>query len=246
MGCTVSKGVHESIVGQKDAEIAQLEAELRAAQNGEQTAEKKRRASQSQLEQSEAERTRHLSTSEDQQATIDAMTVELAEATSKLGTTSSELTALREQYDNETCALTSAKSELERAIKLSKEAVATLHCQTDDELELEKPTPEVAAVIDARDASIPHDLKETVRSVLDSVTEMKIMQKQIDLAQRKVNEYWKRIQAHEALILAQKKQMLTIENKNEKLRNSDPNKRVMKRRNSTSSHPAAEPVVVVH
>ena len=72
------------------------------------------------------------------------------------------------------------------------------------------------------------------------------MQKQIDLAQRKVNEYWKRIQAHEALILAQKKQMLTIENKNEKLRNSDPNKRVMKRRNSTSSHPAAEPVVVVH
>ena len=65
-------------------------------QNGEQTAEKKRRASQSQLEQSEAERTRHLSTSEDQQATIDAMTVELAEATSKLGTTSSELTALRE------------------------------------------------------------------------------------------------------------------------------------------------------
>ena len=74
-----------------------------------------------------------------------------------------------QQYDNETCALTSAKSELERAIKLSKEAVATLHCQTDDELELEKPTPEVAAVIDARDASIPHDLKETVRSVLDSV-----------------------------------------------------------------------------
>ena len=65
--------------------------------------------------------------------------------------------------------MASAKTELERAIKLSKEAVATLHCQTDDELELEEPTPEVAAVIDAKDASIPHDLKETVRSVQDSV-----------------------------------------------------------------------------
>jgi hypothetical protein len=243
MGCAVSKSVHVNIVGEKDAEIAQLEAKLRAAQDGEQTAEARRRASQSQLELTETEKNKHMSTNEEQQAIIDAMTIELAEATSKLGTTSSDLTALREQYDNETSALASAKRELERAIKLSKEAVATLHCQTDDELELEAPTPEVAAVIDAKDTSIPHDLKETVRSVQDSVTEMKIMQKQIDLAQRKVNEYWKRIQAHEALILSQKKQILTIKNKNEKLRHSDPNKRAMKRRNSTSSHPA-EPVLV--
>lgn len=165
----------------------------------------------------------------------DALGAELADARGKLERTEDELAGLQTQYHTEVAALGSAKTELQRAIKLSSQAISCLHEQTDDDGGV-RPPPEITAVIEEQDTSIPPDLQESIRSVQNSVTEIKIMQKQIDLAQRKVNEYWKRIQAHEELILTQKKQILVVENRNEKLLNSDPNKRLIKRRNSTSSH----------
>lgn len=226
MGCGISKEIHEQLMLEKDTEIQRLQDELEKTKDG---SENYRRKSMAQLE-----------TNENQKQELNALSAELTAARSKLEATETELEGLQAQYQTEVAALASAKDELQRAIHLSKQAITCLHEQADDDGEPIAPLPEVAAVIHEEDATIPGDLKDTIRSVQDSVTEMKLMQKQIDLAQRKVNEYYKKIQAHEELILNQKKQILIVENRNEKLRNSDPNKRLLKRRNSTSSHKVDE------
>lgn len=227
MGCGVSKSIHEQIVSEKEEEIERLERELQKAQE-ENGAQKRQSAADLQMKEDEAEANRE---------EAKALNAELNSARAQLNNTESELKDLQNQYKVEVAALTSAKDELQRAIKLSKQAISCLHDQADDTGKVNAELPEeVSAVIQEKDPNIPTDLKDTIRSVQDSVVEMKQMQKQIDLAQRKVNEYWQKIQTHEELILSQKRQILIVENQNEKLKCTDPLKRALKRRNSSTSH----------
>eukprot|EP00035_Acanthoeca_spectabilis_P006614 m.126877 g.126877 ORF g.126877 m.126877 type:complete len:229 (-) comp13585_c0_seq4:238-924(-) len=61
------------------------------------------------------------------------------------------------------------------------------------------------------------------------------MHAQLVLAQKKVAQQHRELEDSKELILQQRKQILTVENRNEKLRHEDPIKRLLKQRRSTNA-----------
>jgi hypothetical protein len=79
------------------------------------------------------------------------------------------------------------------------------------------------------DNAIPVELRDALAQVQGRLS---AMLEQLSLAHTTVAAQERTLEANKELILTQKKQILTVENRNEKLRHEDPIKRLLKQRRS--------------
>jgi len=267
MGSGISQRVHDeeldALKAAKDAQISNLESKLAKAEKQMQaksnTAEAQLTEAHEALQQTQQE-------SQELAEQLGLTAQELEKERNQMSDTDRELEEFKQNHKDEVKKMNADQAELQQMLDLSAKAISDLnsqvvegvqakeeviqdlvqeHAKTRQEVEvlrkeeMEKKEMEailsVAAALNLDDN--PESMKSAITKVQDTVTEMKVLREQIDRAQRKVAEYWQKIQGHEQLILNQKKQILTVENKNEKLLMQDPNMRLLKRRNQTSKSP---------
>eukprot|EP00040_Diaphanoeca_grandis_P001203 m.17747 g.17747 ORF g.17747 m.17747 type:complete len:281 (+) comp11658_c0_seq1:236-1078(+) len=250
----------------KDADISRLQAKLSAVQLKAKTKEEEAQQLDLQLTQTQQSNEEFSKHTTEQAEYLAEIQLELDTYRNQLTDTTSELEGMHTAHQEEVVRMVASQAELQKMLDVSAKAISSLNQQMVEEVtakeeivqELvqeqvktrqqiedlrkeELARKEATAAVDVQAAiseeQNPEAMKHAITGVQDTVTEMKVLREQIDRAQRKVAEYWQKIQSHEQLILNQKKQILTVENKNEKLLMQDPNMRLLKRRNQTSKSP---------
>jgi len=250
MGSGVSKQVHETTVAelqaenaqtrqQKDAEIAelrdQLEQKERSIQEQERIIEADREE-QAQLQRTQSEL---LDVKEQYEAQIAETAAQIQSAADAHAELESSLADLQSQYEDEKANHEQDKAELNHTIELAQQAFQALPAyakQIEENLDLTTVKPmspdineEVHNAITQRDNSIlPEGINDAIGQFQDNMRNLKAMQAAVAQSQDKVTEYWKKVQAHEALLLEQKRHILSIENKNEQLKMNKATKKMQK------------------
>jgi len=255
MGAGVSKKVHEETVAelqaenaqtrqQKDAEIAALKDQL--AQKEQSIQEQERTIAAEQEEHAKLQRTQSelLDVKEQYEAQIAETAAQIQSAADAQAGLEASLADLQSQYEDEKAKHEQDKAELNHTIDLAQQAFQALPAyaqQIEENLDLTAIQPmspdidaEVHTAITQRDNSIlPDGINDAIGQFQDNMRNLKSMQAAVAQSQDKVTEYWKKVQAHEALLLEQKRHILSIENKNEQLKMNKATKKMQSSRRGT-------------